>query len=185
MNALPAYEPLATALQTSDFPFSLGQLHGLLCAYICVNEVGRAASFLQSICANKTHPMPDQLKSQLFEVLTHSEYEILALEFGFELLLPDDDQPLSERAEAFREWCVGFLQGLQTCGVKASTCEDIDVRETFTHLEAFAQLDFDEISVSEEDEKSFMEIYEYTKVAVLNIRATYGKSLPPASDAKH
>ena len=44
-------------------------------------------------------------------------------EMEFELLLPDDDAPLEQRATALSQWCQGFLYGFGTGGSRASASE--------------------------------------------------------------
>jgi uncharacterized protein len=187
LNLLPAFGPLTVLLTPLELPFSLSQLHGLICAYICASHQERATSFIHALVTQAQRPVSQEVKTQLFELLTVSEHQIQELEFGFQMLLPDEYNELTVRAQAFSEWCEGFLQGLQTCHIRESSFEDLEARETLMHFQDFAQLDYENLSVSEEDEKAFVEIYEYARLAVLQIK-TACEDLQPKSkegQAKH
>ncbi len=179
-SCLPAYAPLAAALTPLDLPFSLSQLHGLLCGYICAANQDRASTFLHTLTSNHKHPVSQETKTHLFELLTFSEHQIQQFEFDFQFLLPDEYTSLINRTQAFSEWCDGFLQGLHACHIQAKSFEETETKETLMHFQEFAQLDTDNLSILEEDEKAFMEVYEYARLAVLTIRAAC-ESLHPSN----
>jgi uncharacterized protein YgfB (UPF0149 family) len=186
-SALPDYAPLAASLTPLDLPFSLSQLHGLLCGYVCAANQDRASAFLHTLTSNQKHPVSQETKTQLFALLTFSEHQIQQFEFEFQFLLPDEHTPLINRAQAFSEWCDGFLQGLHACHIQDKSFKETETKEALIHFQEFSQLDTDNLSVSEEDEKAFMEVYEYARLAVLSIRAAC-ESLHPngkAGQAKH
>lgn len=186
-HTLPDYGPLSTLLIPLELPFSLSQLHGLICAYICASNPERATSFIHALVTQACHPVSPEVKTLLFELLTFSEHQIQELEFSFHLLVPDEYNDLNVRAQAFSEWCEGFLQGLQTCQIVEGSFTDPEARETLMHFQDFSQLDYENLSVTEEDEKAFMEIYEYARLAVLRIKTACEELRPHDKEgqAKH
>ena len=53
-----------------------------------------------------------QLTGLLYELYRDTSEILLEGGEGFELLLPDDDEPISERVDGIATWCKGFLLGL-------------------------------------------------------------------------
>jgi hypothetical protein len=82
--------------------------------------------------------------------------------FEFDLLLPDDEESLSNRVDALRHWCLGFLLGLGF----ARSGDDWpgESGELLKDLVEFTQVDSD--VEGEEDETAFFELVEYVRVAV-------------------
>ena len=82
---------------------------------------------------------------------------------GFELLIPDMDQPLETRMEALAEWVHGFLGGfgmVHSADTKASD----DVKELIADFASIAQMDVDGEDDSNEAEEAFYEIVEYVRM---------------------
>lgn len=174
-SALPNYQTLSWLFNENEIPFSLSEWHGMVCAYLCANETQQALTFLNSLIKKNNSTTGQELKEGLFLVFSMAEHQLNELDFSFQLLLPDDHVPLNERAQALSEWCDGFLNGLKTTP-QAKKHLDTDSQEVLAHLQAFSELDYDALSISEEDEQAFMEIYEYTRMAVLRIKASEASS---------
>ena len=56
-------------------------------------------------------PGPEE-RDVLLELFEQTGKLLNSEEFAFDLLLPDDADPLEIRAEALRSWCLGFLFGI-------------------------------------------------------------------------
>lgn len=164
---LPPYNELETELAPFGLPMSLSQLHGLLCGYSCANEHHRAQAFLNALINTASEPITQSSKTLLFLLLTTAEQDLLNLDFNFQLLLPNEEETLVVRAQAFSEWCEGFLQGFSTDKKKLHTAE---VKQILNHFREFAKLDYTNLSVDEADEAAFMEVYEYTRMAVISLK---------------
>ena len=60
-----------------------------------------------------TRPMTRRCKSSVLQNVYDAMVRTLAgNDSAFAPLLPDDDAPLAERADALSMWCQGFLYGL-------------------------------------------------------------------------
>ena len=80
------------------------------------------------------------------------------------VMLPDDEQPLLQRAQAMGQWCQGFLTGFGlTAGDRALSGEAVEVLED---LASIAQVE-EALEESEDGESDFMEVMEYLRVAPL------------------
>lgn len=97
---------------------------------------------------------------------TLEQYE--ASDFSFEILLPDDDQALSQRAECLGNWCAGFLTGFGLQIGKAGEKLSSEAQESLRDLAQIAQIVADSEADSDEEEGDLMEVQEYVRgVAML------------------
>ena len=71
------------------------------------------------------------------------ETELADPELGFEPLLPADDRPLAERAEAMVDWCRGFLGGFGLAGAAAHAKLSDEAQEVLRDLATIAGSSFD------------------------------------------
>lgn len=93
---------------------------------------------------------------------------------NFELCLPDDSYPISERGEALGLWVSGFLEGLAIARGKSLTSVDDDLKEILRDLVEISQLDAG-LERSESAERDFFEVCEYVKIGVLNLYAEFNE----------
>lgn len=107
----------------------------------------------------------------MFSVFSISQQQMNNFDFEFEMLLPDDDESLVTRAQAFSEWCEGFTQGLTIAGVGMEQFYEEESQDALQHLIEFAELDCESLEVGEEDERALMEVSEYTRMAVLRLHS--------------
>ena len=169
-DPFPVYLSFVDTIGVLELAVSASELHGVMCAYLCAGAFQEGELYLRALLVRK------QKNSQLqaavlasFELYELSKHYINQPDFEFRLLMPDDDTPLIERARAFGEWCKGFIEGLELAGVGYHELEEDDSQEALQHLHEFAGLDYLTLDVDEEDEKSLMEVSEYTRMAVLRL----------------
>lgn len=91
---------------------------------------------------------------------------------GFDLMLPDDEEDLSDRAEALHAWCQGFLYGYGVAGGRDPAHLSEDAAEVLRDIGQFAQASFDLGEDAEEDELAYSELVEYLRVGVLLLHET-------------
>lgn len=167
---LPDYHVFSDNIAILALPFSPSQLHGMLCGYLCAGAFENGELYLRALIArDKKNNATRVAAASLFELYTLSKEQITGLDFEFSLLIPDETSPLSERAQAFSEWCEGFTESIGTAGIGYEQLEEEESREALQHLYEFAQLDYEELQVDEEDEKALMEVSEYARMAVLRL----------------
>jgi uncharacterized protein YgfB (UPF0149 family) len=92
-------------------------------------------------------------------------------DFGFQLLLPDDEAPLQLRADAVNEWCLGFAFGLQNQRYQHALLTG-DGAQALADITKISEMDFGIIEC-EEEEQSYMEIVEFVRMAVLTIHQNF------------
>lgn len=167
---MPSYQQFVDNVAVLDLAMSASELHGLLCAYLCAGEFQQGEHYLAALFGNgKKDSAIRTAASALFELYSFSKHQITHMDFAFALFLPDDNQPLADRARAFSEWCHGFTQGMTAIGVGYEQLEEEESQEALQHLFEFSELDYQTLDINEEDEKSLMEVSEYARMAVLRL----------------
>ncbi len=103
-------------------------------------------------------------------------------ELGFEPLLPRDDAPLSDRADALVAWCRGFLGGIGLAGAgHPGTCS-ADATEILRDVATIAGSSFD-LDDEDEDEAALTEVLEFVRVGVLLLYGEFNGVTRPGATA--
>jgi uncharacterized protein YgfB (UPF0149 family) len=166
----PAYQTFVESIAVLDLPISSSELHGVMCGYLCGGASHEGEMYLRALVVKKKKDRVLQAAVlSLFELYGISKQYIANVDFEFQLLLPDDSAPLAERAQAFGEWCEGFTQGITLAGISYEALEEDESQEALQHLFEFAQLDYETLSIDEDDEQSLMEVSEYARMAILRL----------------
>ncbi len=166
---LPSYKIFLEDISELALHISASELHGIMCGYLCADHASKGEAFLWTLLSNKMDKSARKIAGVLFNVYSISQQQIDHFDFEFQLLLPPEQQSLVERAQAFSEWCKGFVQGIRMAGVSIENLKDEECQEALQHVSEFAKLDYHALSVGEDDEKALMEVSEYTRMAVLRI----------------
>ncbi|MBL7481491.1 UPF0149 family protein [Legionella bononiensis] len=166
---LPEYTDFAESIAVLSLSISGSELHGMMCGYLCAGADSQGEAYLRALLNNKKDEESRNALLVMFSVYTISQQQINNFDFEFEMLLPDDNESLVERAQAFSEWCEGFTQGLTMAGVGADQFYEEEAQEALQHIIEFAELDCETLDVDEEDEKALMEVSEYARLAVIRL----------------
>jgi len=116
----------------------------------------------------------DVLAAECAEELRHwfqtAEKAIQNDAFALRLYLPDDDEPLIERAQALKEWVEGYLYGLGLGGKKALP-ESQDAQDGLKDLSELTRMDVSALKddTDENSESALMELSEYVRVVTMSI----------------
>lgn len=179
---LPSYQQFSDTLALIALPISASELHGVLCGYLAAGVPTKGEMYLRALILNQNDEAGREVALALFHLFTITQQQMTQLGFEFQLFLPEDNQSLSERAQAFSEWCEGFSQGLTLSSVDYHQIEDEETQDAIQHMIDFAQLDYEALSIDETDEQALMEITEYARMAVLHIHTGLQQD---ASDSLH
>lgn len=166
---LPLFTELSDQLQKSDLLVSPSDVHGVICGLLCggikLDNKAWLEPFDQLI--NEGLGIADSLQPALDALYSNSESALKDITLGFELLIPDMDQPLATRMEAIAEWVQGFLGGFGMVH-SATTTTSADVQELITDFASIAQLSLDaEDEESNEAEEAFYEVVEYIRMGAI------------------
>jgi uncharacterized protein YgfB (UPF0149 family) len=160
-----SHDELAAALAELRLGVGASELQGSLTGYLCAGGEATAHNWVQRLALEPDEDAPD--RQQLLERLFRQcRAQLDDPDLGFEPLLPDEQQPLSQRADALVDWCRGFLGGIGLAGVKADGGLSDDGAEILRDFGTIAASRFDYEDV-EEDESALAEVLEFVRVAVL------------------
>lgn len=163
MAELPPIVDVVQAAQRSGLAADPSELHGALCGWLSGGGEN-AANWPAKVLADDNLPAPEP-ESPLDELREVSAAQLDDRGFGFELLLPEIEDSLNDRAEALFEWCRGFLGGFGlAAGANPPLSEEAE--EALQDLARLAQA-APESGDDDEDEHALAEIEEFVRVAVL------------------
>ncbi|MEM7001927.1 MAG: UPF0149 family protein [Pseudomonadota bacterium] len=148
-------------------------LHGTVCGMACSNP--HTFNLQDLIDLIGLDALEDEEKLHVFVAAALDELHAQDMEFA--PLLPDDEHPLPERIAGLVGWCAGFLGGF-AAGLsqhqKELPDEVQEIVRDFTHI---CQLD-EEDEASEQNEHSFMEIFEYVRVGAVLVLSLMQQHVP-------
>lgn len=156
-----AYESLEASIGHLGLDQEASEYHGILCGMLCHRDDAPADLGL----ANEPLPaLPDG--DGLLSLRRDSLQQLLQAHIEFELMLPDDDHPLSERVAALAQWCGGFLYGLATWQELDIRRLSDDAQEVLRDLTELSKAGFEPESgtAAEADERDYAELVEYVRV---------------------
>jgi uncharacterized protein YgfB (UPF0149 family) len=163
------YSHFQSALAAQSDGYHAAQWHGVLCGLLCA---GRPTSLelwhrFADELSDQAAPLITGMRADLERVYRDTSEQLEAEDVSLELLLPDDDTPLSARTEALGLWCDAFLYGLTAGGVSEDTELSVDSRELLKDLAEISRAEFSGSKVEADDELNFQELVEYIRVGVL------------------
>lgn len=148
---------------------SPAELHGLLCGSVCADgEAPGDDAWLQRVWQHAGEDLADGADhAELIAFRERALGNLEADDFGFDLLLPDEETLLRERVAALASWCAGFLSGFGLGGGRTDGMEE-DALTALRDMAAIAGVDA-EVDDDDGDEADFSELVEYVRMGVLVI----------------
>lgn len=165
MPSAPAYQGLAQL--TEGHPsFTVSELHGVLAGMLCADRGLDCGQWLELLSANDVGTLTPMERDLLTTLYDTTRDELTSPDFDFHLMLPDDEEPLPERARALGEWCRGFLYGFgERSGGPECSEESAEVLRDFADI---SRIEADDST--DQDEQDFVEVAEYVRMAVQLLR---------------
>ena len=161
------HDQLAALVARLRLGIAASELHGSLCGYLAGGATphdGDVLAVLQLEDAEAELAPDDQ--AALHQLLIQCRDALADPELGFEPLLPADDRPLAERADALVDWCRGFLGGFGLAGTDVHAKLSDDAREALKDFATIAASSFD-FDNADEDEDALIEVQEFLRVSAL------------------
>jgi len=140
------------------------EAHGTLVGGLCATGAYRLEDWLAEILpqgapAGSAAPLLRELYQQTRAALTGTQMQ-------FELLLPEDEEPIERRTEALTLWCNGFVYGLGTSGAPDPERLPGDAGEIIRDLAQIMRAAVDEREGLEANEAALAELVEFVRVGV-------------------
>jgi len=171
MSKQVSYSKLDTTLKKLGAHIGAAETHGMLTGILSLGKKLPSASDLQTmLLENLDCKKPSTKQWQIFMDAGQDILDQMKdLDFGFNMLLPKDDDELSLRLEAISGWCRGYLSGLGLVGITDQDLKNDTVKEIVQDLSQIAHVSID-TDDTDEDESNYMELVEYVRIAVQNLQ---------------
>ncbi|MGR8932809.1 MAG: UPF0149 family protein [Gammaproteobacteria bacterium] len=162
------YTELNTLFRRFGGAQNTAEAHGIATAMLCVDMRCDAATWLREVLRD-AEALEIETRAPLLLLFESTRRLLQDEDFEFDLMLPDEDTSLQQRAEALRDWCHGFLFGIghsRSNGEWPGECRELiqDIVE-ISRLDASAE--------GEEDENALTQIHEFLRTAVLLIQQEF------------
>jgi uncharacterized protein YgfB (UPF0149 family) len=142
------------------------EAHGTLAGALCSSSDYGLLEWLHEILPDDS-PDEDALQSSVLQNVYNTMVSTLAgNEADFTPLLPDDESPLSERADALSLWCQGFLYGLGSGPASDPAKVSTEAGEIIRDLTEITHVGVEAEEQNEENEVAFAEVVEFVRVGV-------------------
>jgi len=174
------FEQLSELLRKFGALQSASELHGFLVGELATGVRLSRSEWLRT--ANEQADLsrnPDEVAGDTLYALYQQTLAALSGdELAFQLLLPEDDEPLLDRVEALGQWCQGFLLGFGLSG--KHTTDDAELAESLRDLAAIAQVGASEDEAAQDSSESdLFAISEYVRLTVIDIFWQHHEESPP------
>jgi uncharacterized protein YgfB (UPF0149 family) len=167
------YDEINDALKRISVEQDAAEVHGVLCGLFCTVNGLTAAYWLDNTLTNAPEEDAltiDALNSESRSLLTllfnGTEKQLSGQDFAFQLFLPNDNSGIYIRVEALSNWCQGFLLGLSQGGLTDPDGLPGELPDIVKDLVEISRAETYELDDDTEDEKDFMELIEFVRVAV-------------------
>jgi uncharacterized protein YgfB (UPF0149 family) len=163
------YRELSEMLRLTRSVACAADCHGFLCAQICVSEFSERDIWeeyldLQSDNEDLVRDCCDEIDA----LINETRRLLVSPDFDFQLMLPDDTEPLPDRAGALAEWCHGFLNGFAIGRDTGGILEHEESRELLENFARICNVGIEEIT-DETDERALFELTEYVRMGAIYI----------------
>ncbi|AOE48881.1 UPF0149 family protein [Kangiella sediminilitoris] len=142
-----------------------GMIHGLF-GHGFVVESGRWQQQMSEFLASGDM-LPEPALQGLEQLMAFTQKDYQPDSFSIDLIRPEDDYPLAQRAKAIGEWCQGYLVGYGLVPEKNGQKLEGEAKEALQDISEIAQIDFEMDEPDEEMEKAFMTVCEHIKMSAL------------------
>ncbi len=176
MHTFPDIARLDEMLFELDSALGACEAHGALCGMLCAQGSTEASQWLVQVLGEHedTSSTLQQVGKMLMQVYDITVAQMNNNDIDFEMMLPDEDDPLEDRVEGLGTWCQGFVFGLAVGGIKEDTELPENSKELITDIIEISRAgyiadDEAELEATEEEEIAFMEVSEYVRMGILLI----------------
>ena len=156
------FDDIEALLARTDCEGTPSEMHGVLSGLLCLDGETPAAQWMVGFFGTEAPALETVDAADYHALYEETRRQLRDEDYGFRLLLPDDEERLPRRAQALGEWCHGFLQGVGYRGEGSdwpAPCGEI--------LADFLEIvRLDAGDADEGDELAFSELSEYVRIGV-------------------
>jgi uncharacterized protein len=142
------------------------EAHGTLAGALCSSRDYGLIEWLREILPEDSPDEAALQSSVLQNVYDAMVRQLAGNDADFQPLLPDDDAPLPERADALSAWCQGFLYGLGSGTTPDPATVSTEAGEIIRDITEITHVGVEAGDDTEENETAFAEVVEFVRVGV-------------------
>jgi uncharacterized protein YgfB (UPF0149 family) len=163
------YESMGQYLADAGVDVGASGAHGLLCGLVCAGERDIQQQLSGEWFSNSDgdDPAIQECQQSIDELVQEVYSSVEGVNFGFPLLLPDENEQLKPRATAVRDWCDGFLYGVGLVKLQGEDGLSSQAQEALNDISEISRMDVDAIVGGEEEEAALIEVIEFIWVAAM------------------
>ncbi|MDD8059089.1 MULTISPECIES: UPF0149 family protein [Shewanella] len=171
-------EKLKQALDAAEIGQHPVEVHGALVGLICGGVKQDHMAWLKPLVElmNDGQALEHNLQHLITELYQDTVARLADFEFGFTLLLPEEEVSLSQRVEALALWTQSFLTGIAIIQPELAKASP-DVREVIKDLAEIAQVEFD-VGDDDESETAYIELQEFVRMSAILCYSEFGLDMP-------
>ena len=171
VQPLPEFEDALAKAGGQLDAAGLSECHGAVCGMLCRHPQHDEDQYLRLLTELELAREPaDEMRECLVSLHQATVSQISDEQLRFKVWLPDDEEPLEDRARALAHWCSGFLAGLGFGHDAAMDELSGDLEEVLADLQQIARAEADTDGDSEEEEAALVEVVEYIRIVTLMLR---------------
>ena len=159
------YAQIQRLLSESRAVSEPAEAHGTLAGALCATGAYRLEDWLAEILPEGAASAGGSVPS-LRGIYDETRAALAGTQMQFELLLPDDEEPIESRTEALTLWCNGFVYGLGTGGAPDPERLPGDAGEIVRDLAQIMRAGVDKHEPIETSEAALAELVEFVRVGV-------------------
>ncbi len=141
------------------------EAHGTLAGSLCTAVSYRFEDWLLEILPDG-RAQADAAANALREVYARTAQALVGDDPAFDLLLPEEEQPIDARTAALAQWCQGFLYGLGSRVIQDASRLPGDAGEVVRDLSEITRVGVDCDDGEESNESAYTELVEFVRVGV-------------------
>lgn len=170
MEQLIRYDELEDALKRCGATWDAAQAHGLLSGKLAIAGADSGFSWLSQVLegTDSSDALRNECEVMLSSVFESTYRQLSQRQSGFEPLLPDDEDATQIRAVALAHWCEGFLHGLVSSDHGNALKQQLAAEPLSEIIKDMLQITravAEDGSEGETDERAYIELVEYLRVA--------------------
>lgn len=162
---LTSYAEIQQVLHEERSLSEPAEAHGTLAGSLCTAVTYRFEDWLSEILPAGRAQAP-ATTAALQEIYAHTTQSLVSVESAFELLLPEDEQPIDARTAALAQWCQGFLYGLGSRVIQDTSRLPGEAGEVVRDMSEITRAAVDDQDDAETNESAFTELVEFVRVGV-------------------
>jgi len=178
------FDEIESLCLQDDLDFGAAECHGILSGLICAAGPVDSVHWL-TLLYEDVNKIDNNDRALLEQVYQQTMQQLSGDELGFQLMLPDDEQSLSQRTLALTDWCRGFLYGISAANLKLGPDLPDDVNEIIHDLTQISAADYsdDQDEDNNEAENAYMELTEYIRAGTMLIYTELQVPARPSPDS--